>query len=111
MKKIHAVAALLAPLITSCVAPQFKQTVTLDFLKEGVARREEVIRTLGAPAIEYPTAGALAYRLRRQQDGYVQVPREPSSWNLVNYSLILVFDTEGILRKRSLILVRREALD
>ena len=89
----------------------------LDFLKEGVTTKEEVLIKLGIPAAQFEGERILLYRLReRQKEGLAVIPPElgyrdarlapvRSSWGPGDYSLVLVFDEKNMLRKQSLIKV------
>jgi hypothetical protein len=106
-------------LVVGCAATQ--QVVNreahpqLDFLKEGVTTKEEVLLKLGIPAAQFEGERILLYRLReRQNEGLVVIPPElgyrdarlapvRSPWGTGDYSLVLVFDEKNTLSKQSLI--------
>ena len=87
----------------------------LDFLKEGVTTKEDVLLKLGIPAAQFEGERILLYRLReREKEGLMAIPPElgyrdarlapmRSSWGMGDYSLVLVFDEKNTLRKQSLI--------
>ena len=87
----------------------------LDFLKEGVTTKEDVLLKLGIPAAQFEGERILLYRLReREKEGLMVIPPElgyrdarlapmRSSWGMGDYSLVLVFDEKNTLRKQSLI--------
>ena len=87
----------------------------LDFLKEGVTTKEDVLLKLGIPAAQFEGERILLYRLReREKEGLTVIPPElgyrdarlapvRSSWGTGDYSLVLVFDEKNTLRKQSLI--------
>ena len=87
----------------------------LDFLKEGVTTKEDVLLKLGIPAAQFEGERILLYRLReREKEGLMVIPPElgyrdarlapmRSSWGMGDYSLVLVFDEKNTLRKQSLV--------
>jgi len=83
----------------------------LNFLAEGKTTRAEVIAALGQPSGRFENDRILTYRLGFESEnrGYYPVGREadPSrgwpTWMFAKYSLVLVFDDAGTLRKRSLV--------
>jgi len=74
----------------------------LDFLSDGVTRRLDVQAKLGEPSSRYESSRILAYRLRTDEGGYALVTKR-EDWDGVRYSLILVFDADGILRRHALV--------
>ena len=72
--------------------------------------REEVELELGTPSAKFEVEKILTYQLRVDQAGnwdlvYPQIS-EPFGfrvWRKGTYSLVLVFDGDGVLRKHSLI--------
>ena len=82
----------------------------LDFLADGKTSREEVALKLGLPSGKFERENILTYRLgfEPKNRGYYVVEREaqPSGWPtwlLAKYSLVLVFDEAGVLRRHSLV--------
>ncbi len=86
----------------------------LEFLKEGSTRRTEVVNRLGAPSTLFEQDRVLTYRVagdpkkglwirERVWDHYSQLN---AGWIGVNYSLVLVFDENGLLRRQSLVAVQ-----
>lgn len=76
----------------------------LDFLSDGVTRRDYALLKLGEPSAKYESSRILAYRLRKDEEGYVLITRR-DNWYGVQYSLILVFDDQGILNNHALVQV------
>jgi hypothetical protein len=83
----------------------------LDFLADGKTTREEVITALGQPSGRFEKDRILTYRLGFQSEtkSFYIVERESSpsirgwaTWMNANYSLVLIFDDTGILKKHSL---------
>ena len=86
----------------------------LNFLSDGKTAREEVIITLGQPSGRFEAEKILTYRLgyEPQNKGYAVVEREATgcgwpTWMAAKFSLVLVFDDAGILRKHSLVKVNQ----
>ena len=92
-------------LLAACATEPMGQKDLLDFLTVGVTRREDVHLKLGEPSGQYEGSRILAYRLAKDEAGYILV-RGDTGWAGVNYNLILVFDADGILTRHSVVEVR-----
>lgn len=92
-------------LLAACASQPIGHKDMLDFLSDGTTRREEVQLKLGEPSAQYESSRMLAYRLGEDQGGYVLIGRG-DNWRGVRYSLILLFDADGVLRRHSLVEVR-----
>ena len=77
----------------------------LAFIADGATRREEVYLKLGEPSSAYEGSRILAYRLSKDEGGYILVGRRDAWWG-VQYNLMLVFDADGVLRRHSLVQIR-----
>jgi hypothetical protein len=83
----------------------------LNFLADGQTTRADVIVALGQPSARFESDKVITYRLgyEPKNHGYYVVEREPpaetgwSTWFRAKYSLVLVFDDAGALRKHSLV--------
>lgn len=82
----------------------------LDFLADGKTPREEVALKLGQPSGKFERENILTYRLgfEPKNKGYYVVERETQpdgwpTWLRAKYSLVLVFDDAGVLRKHPLV--------
>jgi hypothetical protein len=82
----------------------------VGFLADGVTTRQDVIVHLGQPAGRFENEKVLTYRLgyEPKNKGYYVVEREADpagwpTWKQAKYSLVLVFDTAGVLQKHSLV--------
>lgn len=97
----------LALLTIICILPGCASNLghkdLLDFLNDGTTRTEEVYKKLGQPTGRYEDSRILTYRLGKDEGGYFLVGTR--NWIEAQYSLVLVFDADGILRRRSLIQV------
>jgi hypothetical protein len=82
----------------------------LNFLADGTTTKPEAIVQLGQPSGRFEGEKILTYRLGFEPvpKGYYVVEREtgPSGWPTwlhAKYSLVLVFDDAGVLRRHSLV--------
>lgn len=101
-----------AALLAGCAtAPPLKgRSDLLVFLADGRTTSQEVIVTLGQPSGRFDGGKIITYRLgyEPKNNGYYVVEREANSsgwptWMRAKYSLVLVFDELGVLRKHSLV--------
>jgi len=102
------VAALSLPIFSGCATSNADQK-SLAFLSESSTTRDRVVRYLGPPSASFQEQKILTYRLgRRTRQGY-QMPgpgettRWGGGWRHVKYSLVLVFDDAGVLRRHKLV--------
>jgi len=86
----------------------------LGFLSDGKTTRTQAIMTLGQPSGAFEAQRILTYRLgfEPRNSGYYVVEREAvgsgwPTWTAAKFSLVLVFDDAGILRKHSLVEVNQ----
>jgi hypothetical protein len=91
--------------LAGCATAPVGRQDLLDFLADGVTRREDVQLKLGEPSGQYEEARIVAYRLSRDEAGYILVGHR-NDWHGVQYNLMLVFDAEGVLRRHSIVEVR-----
>ena len=112
MKTKLLVPLLLALTLAGCVtAPPLKgRADLLDFLADGKTTREEIVLKLGQPSGKFERENIVTYRLGFEPKihGYYLVEREAQpdgwpTWLRAKYSLVLVFDDAGVLRKHSLV--------
>ena len=106
---------LLTVALVGCVTgPPRGRADLLNFLADGKTTKEEVLVQLGQPSGKFEQEKILTYQLVYESgnNGYYVVERE-SSWNNepvwlnTQYSLVLVFDGQNILRRHSLVEVTR----
>ena len=91
--------------LAACAAPVSRgQKGLIDFIRDGVTTRQEVLARLGEPGATYEADRILTYRLGRDQGGDYLF-RNKSDWFGVCSNLVLVLDDHGILRKHSLVSV------
>jgi hypothetical protein len=86
----------------------------LNFLSDGKTTQTETIITLGQPSGQFESEKILTYRLgfEPRNRSYYVVERETTAngwptWTVAKFSLVLVFDDAGILRKHSLVKVNQ----
>lgn len=80
----------------------------LELLHVGHTSREQVLVTLGAPSWASEHERILTYRLgySDNQGYFIISPRRLEPWHNVRYSLVLVFDGNGVLEKQSMVDVK-----
>ena len=80
----------------------------LKFLQDGITSKEEVILALGEPSYVYEQESIYTYRLAGDgENGYRLMIGFPGhGWDLVDYSLVLIFDKHDILKKHTLVPVK-----
>jgi len=112
MKGKSLFAMALAGFLAGCATSQpLKGNANLpDFLADGKTSRAEVALKLGQPSGRFERENILTYRLgfEPKNKGHFVVEREarPEGWPTwlhARYSLVLVFDDNGVLRKHSLV--------
>ncbi len=84
----------------------------LKFVVDGKATREEALTALGQPSGVFESERILTYRLgfEPRNNGYFVVERETRNtgwpvWKHASFSLVLVFDETGMLKRHSLVRV------
>ncbi len=83
----------------------------LGFLQDGRTNRGEVLAKLGEPSGRYGEERFLTYRFGKRVKGGYQTPGGYShhapggDWDMLKYSLVLVFDDGGVLKKHKLVKV------
>ena len=102
--------SLLLVLLAGCAtAPERKASVDLlDFLVDGQTPRAVILLKLGQPSAKFEAEKILTYQLavKPKTGAYYVVERrtDPSdwpNWTFAKFSLVLVFDENGLLRKHS----------
>lgn len=99
-------------LLTGCATPPNARPDLLAFLEPGRTTREEVLLKLGQPSASFEQERILTYRLGQYgEEGYfivspkVAYAGQSASWQNVHFSLVIVFDEQGRLRKHGLVKV------
>lgn len=93
-------------LLGGCAGNPRGEPDLLGFLQDGSTRREDVYLRLGEPSAQYESGRILAFRLAKDEGGLY--PVTTPYWPSESYSLILVFDAQGLLSRHALVQVREE---
>ena len=107
MKRVVTSIILFNFLLLGCMGVKnIGNSTLLEFINEGQSTRTDVILKLGEPSASLESGRILTYRIGGDaQKGYF-IRETKSSWSNTNYSLVFVFDAEGILQSHSLVRVR-----
>jgi len=88
--------------IAGCAAAPKGRKDLIDFLDDGVTRRDEVLARLGPPSARFEDSRILAYRLARDEGGYL-LAASSGTWADTDVNLMLVFDGDGVLQRHALV--------
>ena len=77
----------------------------LEFIQDGRTSVEEAYLYLGDPSGLYENGRILSFRLGQDEGGYYPVLKT-TGFSGVRFSLIMVFDERGILKRHSLVQVK-----
>lgn len=105
MRRFRLLAVSLVIVLAACATKPAGQRDLLDFIKEGTTLRQDAHVKLGEPSAQYESGRIHAYRLGKGMSGYYVIA-PAKGWDGVRYSLILVFDHNGVLSRHSLVEVR-----
>ena len=105
-RSIRRRAALLVFVLAACSTPPVGHKDLLDFLSDGLTRREDVLLKLGEPSARFEESRIVTYRLGKDDGGYFPAGGPRSDWSAAPYSLVLVFDSNGILTRHSVVEVQ-----
>lgn len=76
----------------------------LQFIQDGKTSKETVLLKLGQPSMVLEGEKFLTYRLGYdEKHGYYLLDKAPVGWMGVKYNLVLVFDSSGVVQRRSLV--------
>ncbi len=86
----------------------------LSYLEDGRTAKQQVLLRLGLPSAQFEGEKILTYRMKlSKKEGLVVVSRESdaknpwlSQWVRAEYSLVLIFDDQHVLKRHSLLHVR-----
>ena len=110
LRTVLAVLALGAAGLSGCATHRVSEgdPQLLEFLMDGTTTREEIVLKLGAPSATFEQERILTYRLGGdEKQGYIiRTPPPNGVWVAVHYSLVLVLDGAGTLKKHSLVPVQ-----
>ena len=105
-------------IIAGCSKPHIKpinnqlllNSELIGFIRDGITTREEVLLRLGVPSAQFEGEKILTYQLHVDQEGKWQLVAPKINefsnlreWQKGTYSLVLVFNSDGVLRKHSLV--------
>lgn len=99
------------PMVQSISPDQLIRSDLMSFIHDGVTTRQEVLLKLGAPSAQFEQQRILTYQIRVDKDGTAHLiwPRRSHEhpvftyWNAGMYSIVLVFGSDGVLEKHSLV--------
>jgi len=103
------VAFLLSLVFAGCTTPiPGARQDLLRFLETGRTTREEVMLKLGQPSASFEQEKILTYRIGQddKQGFYIVTAKALQPWQAVRFSLVLVFNSDGVLQKQSLVRVQ-----
>jgi hypothetical protein len=105
-------ALVLLSLLVGCstTTPLRGRADLLDFLVDDKTTTSEALLKLGQPSARFQADKILTFRLGMEEKnrGYFVLTREMNpkgwpTWAKAKFSLVLVFDAQGLLRKHSLV--------
>lgn len=105
LKKILFLVFLITILMMGC-ANQPRDMKLLSFMNDGTTTRSETLLQLGQPTARFESDRILTYRIGGDAQAGYFISKNTSTWIDTNYSLVLVFDTNGILESHSLVHVQ-----
>ena len=99
---------MLAGCLAGCATPRLPgDPHLLDFLHDGQTTKEAVFLKLGQPSAAFESGHILTYRLGQERKrGYFLREAGATNWLELKYSLVLVFNAQGVLQRHSLVEVR-----
>ena len=105
MKRIVFLLFLGALLAGCATTPQGRKDL-LSFIEDGRTTREETYLKLGEPTGLYEGGRIMSFRLDKDEGGYFLVEKS-IGFGGVKTNLIMVFDEQGVLKKHSLVQVKK----
>lgn len=100
------VCVLTVVLTASCATQENRgDTALLEFITIGETTRTQVLLRLGKPSASFEDERILTYRIGGNSTGGYFVRDAAGTWYETNYSLVLVFDSGGVLETQSLVRV------
>jgi len=104
MKPLWIAIGCLFAALGGCASTPRGKSDYLAFLDPGVTKRELVTQRLGTPSAAYEGGRILTYWIAADEGGYYRT--DPDIAFFRRYSLILVFRSDDLLDRHSLVLVR-----
>ena len=107
MKRKFIASILISSIVSGCMGSKsIGNPALLEFITDGQTTRTETILQLGQPSANFESEKILTYRLGgNTQNGYF-IAEPQKSWSNTNYSLVFVFNQDGILQSHSLVRIR-----
>jgi len=94
-------------LLAGCAtAPANYRVVTLSFLDDGKTTKQDALSNLSSACGQYEQGKILTYRLGFDPNNQGYYLNGDPTWNGDTYSLVLIFDEAGVLRRHSLVKVK-----
>jgi len=88
-----------------CASTSIGSRQLLDFLNDGTTTREEIFLCLAEPSAAFEGGRILTYRLDEDESGFVLLKQSSKGWT-GKFSLVLVLDDHGVLRRHALVRIR-----
>lgn len=101
----YAAAVALLSMLYGCASAPIGNKQMLDFIQDGLTTREEIFLHLAEPAATFEGGRIVTYRLHEDESGYILLKNASKGWT-GKYSLVLVIDERGVLRKHSLVRIK-----
>ena len=95
----------MAAFLAGCASAPVGQGNLLEFIQDGQTTKEDVLLKLGEPNAMFENARILTYRLSKDEKGWVLLG-PTKGWGEAFVNLVLVFDSQGVLRRHSQVKVR-----
>ena len=99
--------AVFIAILCGCATAPIGNKELLAFLQDGATPREEIYLRLAEPNATFEGGRILTYRLDKDESGYLLLKNTSKGWT-GKYSLVLVVDERGVLRRHSLIRVKEQ---
>ncbi len=90
-----------------CASTPIGNRELLGFLADGTTTREEIFLHLAEPSASFEGGKILTYRLDEDDSGFVLLKKAGKGWT-GKFSLVLVFDERGVLRRHALVRIKEE---
>jgi hypothetical protein len=101
--------------VCACGGSTGKQPIDLSNLRDGQTRLDDALHNLGPPAMRYEKGQILTYRVGTDGKVYfLEIGPASATWFYhpvsSEYSLVLEFGTDGLLRRHTLVHVGEPSL-
>jgi hypothetical protein len=94
--------------LAACATTSSGKQDLLAFLEHDPVTKQDALAHLGTASACFEKDRVLSFRLHRDAGGYLVEPvgTHDTGWEGVNYDLVLVFDTDGVLQRHNLVAIR-----